>query len=139
MPSRCYVPSVTIPSKGVHNVLYVATENDSVYAFDADNGAPLWQVSLFLSGEQPSDDRGCGQVTPEIGVTSTPAIDLNSGPHGTIYAVAMSLDSSNNYHQRLHALDLTTGLEEFGGPMEVQATYPSTGASEFRRCGDFRP
>ena len=134
-----YVPSVTIPSKGVHNVLYVATENDSVYAFDADNGAPLWQVSLYLSGEQPSDDRGCGQVTPEIGVTSTPAIDLNSGPHGTIYAVAMSLDSSNNYHQRLHALDLTTGLEEFSGPMEVQATYPSTGPQSSHGVVTFDP
>jgi hypothetical protein len=134
-----YAPSVTIPSKGVHNVLYVATEHDSVYAFDADNGAPLWQVTLLLSGEQTSDPRNCDQVVPEIGITSTPAIDLTSGPHGTIYAVAMSLDSSNNYHQRLHALDLTTGLEEFGGPMEVQATYPSTGPQSSGGVTTFDP
>ncbi len=123
-----YVPSLAIPSQGTHNVLYVVTEHASVYAFDADTGASLWHVSLLLSGEQTSDDRGCGQVTPEIGITSTPAIDQTSGPHGTIYVVAMSLDSSNNYHQRLHALDLTTGGEEFGGPMAVQATFPGTGA-----------
>jgi hypothetical protein len=122
-----YVPSVTIPSKGVHNVLYVVSEHDSVYAFDADTGALLWQISLLLSGEQTSDDRGCGQVTPEIGITSTPAIDLTAGLHETIYVVAMSVDSSERYHQRLHALDLATGREQFGAPVEVQATYPSSG------------
>jgi hypothetical protein len=122
-----YVPEVTIPSQGTHNVLYVVTENDSVYAFDADTGgAYLWKVSLLLSGETPSDDRGCGQVTPEIGITSTPAIDLNQGPNGAIYAVAMSLDGSGNYHQRLHALDLTTGAELFSGPKAVSATFPGT-------------
>jgi hypothetical protein len=134
-----YVPSLAIPSQGTHNVLYVVTENDSVYAFDADTGASLWHASLLLSGEQPSDNRGCSQVTPEIGITSTPAIDLTSGPHGTIYAVAMSLDSSNNYHQRLHALDLTTGGEEFGGPMAVQGTFPGTGAGSSGGISTFDP
>src|SRR5205085_2752456 len=57
----------------------------------------------------------------------TPAIDPQAGPHGTIYAVAMSKDGSGNYHQRLHALDLTTGAEQFGGPVEIQATYPGSG------------
>jgi hypothetical protein len=123
-----YVPSVTIPGQGVHNVLYVVTEHASAYAFDADNGTQLWKVSALGAGESPSDDRGCGQVTPEIGLTATPAIDLQSGPHGTMYATAMSKDGSGNYHQRLHALDLTTGAEQFGGPMEVQATYPGSGA-----------
>jgi hypothetical protein len=122
-----YVPSLTIPARGIHNVLFVVSEHDSVYAFDADTGASLWQESLLLNGEQTSDDRSCSQVTPEIGITSTPAIDLTVGAHGTIYVVAMSKDGSNNYHQRLHALDLTTGAETLGGPLEVQATFPSTG------------
>ena len=123
-----YVPSVTIPAQGVHNVLYVMSEHASAYAFDADNGTQLWKVSALGSSETTSDDHGCGQVTPEIGITATPVIDLQSGPHGTIYLIAMSKDGSGHYHQRLHALDLTTGAEEFNGPMEVQATYPGNGA-----------
>jgi PQQ-like domain len=119
-----YVPALSIAS-ATHNVVYVATENDTLYAFDADTGTQLWRQSI-LNGENPSDDRGCSQVTPEIGITSTPVIDLGSGPHGTIYLVAMTKDSSNNYHQRLHAIDLVTHTEEFGGPIEVQATYPKT-------------
>lgn len=114
-------------SAGTRNALYVATESDLVYAFDADTGAQLWRVSMLNAGETTSDTRGCSQVLPEIGVTSTPVIDRDAGPHGTIYVVAMSKDSSGNYHQRLHALDLTTGAEEFSGPKEVQATYPGTG------------
>src|ERR1700688_1173765 len=123
-----YVPSVTIPGQGVHNVLYVVSEHDSAYAFDADNGTQLWKVSALGAGETTSDDHGCGQVTPEIGLTATPAIDLQSGPHGTMYAVAMTKDGSGHYHQRLHALDLATGAEQFNGPIEIQATYPGTGA-----------
>jgi hypothetical protein len=122
-----YASAVPIPGQGTHNVVYVATEHDSVYAFDADAGTQLWQVSLLLSGETTSDDRGCGQVTPEIGITATPVIDRSSGPNGTLYAVAMSKDSSGAYHQRLHALDMTTGAEVFGGPKEIQATFPGTG------------
>ena len=121
-----YVPKLTIGSS-THNVLYVATENDSVYAFDADTGAQLWSQTVLLAGETASDNRGCSQVTPKIGITSTPVIDLSSGPDGTIYVVAMSKDSLGNYHQRLHALDLITHAEEFGGPINIQATYPSTG------------
>jgi hypothetical protein len=112
---------------GTHNVLYVATEHDTVYAFDADNGVQYWKVSLLGTGESTSDARGCDQVIPEIGITATPVIDRSSGPNGTIYVVAMSKDSSSNYHQRLHALDLTTGAEVFGGPVEVQAAYPGSG------------
>jgi len=121
-----YVAGINLAG-GVHNVLIVVTEHASVYAFDADNGSTLWQVSTLLSGETTSDDRGCSQVTPEIGITSTPVIDLNSGPHGTVYVVAMSKNASSQYFQRLHALDLTTGEEEFGGPALIQATYPGTG------------
>lgn len=123
-----YAPGLTVAGT-THNVLFVASENDTVYGFDADTGATLWQVTTLRSGEVPSDNRGCGQVTPVIGVTSTPVIDLAEGPHGTIYLVAMSKDSSGNYHQRLHALDITTGNEQFGGPMDISAQYPGTGAN----------
>lgn len=122
-----YVSNLSVGS-GTHNVVFIVTEHDSVYAYDGDTGALLWRVTALKSGETPSDDRGCDQVTPEIGITATPVIDRLSGPHGTIYLVAMSKDSSGNYHQRLHALDITTGAEQFGGPVDVAATYPGTGA-----------
>jgi hypothetical protein len=117
-----YASNLAVPNNGTHNVLIAATEHDSVYAFDADSGASLWQVTMLKTGETTSDDRGCGQVTPEIGVTSTPVIDRTSGPNGAVYVVAMSKDASGDYHQRLHALDLALGTELFGGPTEVQAT-----------------
>lgn len=122
-----YTSSVTVPSNGTHNLLIVPTEHDSVYAFDADTGTVIWHVSMLKTGESSSDNRGCGQVTPEIGVTSTPVIDRTRGPNGTIYVVAMSKDGSGNYHQRLHALDLALGTELLGGPTEIQASYPGTG------------
>ncbi len=117
-----YVAGLSIPTNGAHNTLIVATEHDSVYGFDADSGVQLWKVSMLKNGETPSDTRGCSQVTPEIGVTSTPVIDLASGPHGTVYVVAMSKDTSA-YHQRLHALDITSGAEEFGGPVDITGTF----------------
>ncbi len=115
---------------GTHDVVFVATEHDSVYAFDARTGAALWHVSLLPSGETPSDDRGCYQISPEIGVTSTPVIDRAAGPHGAIFLVAMSKDSSSGYHQRLHALDITTGAELFGGPVSVDPTYQASGGAQ---------
>lgn len=121
-----YVPDETI-NGGTHNVLYVVTEHDSAYAFDADNGTALWHVSALGQNESTSDQRNCSQVTPEIGITNTPVIDPKAGAHGTIYFVAASKDSSGNYHQRLHALDLTTGAEQSGSPVEITATYPSMG------------
>ncbi|MEO6966590.1 MAG: pyrrolo-quinoline quinone [Acidobacteriaceae bacterium] len=121
-----YVPGVTIGG-AKHNVLYVVTEHDSAYAFDADTGVKLWQVSVLGANETTSDSRNCGQVEPEIGITSTPVIDPKGGPHGTIYMVAASKDSNGNYYQRLHALDLTTGAEVNGGPVSIVATYPSMG------------
>lgn len=111
---------------GTHNVVFVATEHDSVYAIDPASGATLWRVSLLPSGETPSDDRGCRQVSPEIGVTSTPVIDRSAGPHGAIFLVAMSKDASSNYHQRLHALDVTTGAELFNGPKSINPSYSSS-------------
>jgi hypothetical protein len=122
-----YASNVTVPNNGAHNVLIVVTEHDSVYAFDADSGATIWHVSMLKSGESTSDNRGCSQVTPELGVTSTPVIDRTRGPHGAIYLVAMSKDPSGNYHQRLHALDLALGTELFSGPVDIQAIYPGTG------------
>ena len=122
-----YASNVVVPSNGTHNLLIVATENDSVYAFDADSGATIWHVSTVKTGETASDDRGCGQITPEIGVTATPVIDRASGTNGAIYLVAMSIDASGNYHQRVHALDLALGTELFGGPTDIQATYPGFG------------
>jgi outer membrane protein assembly factor BamB len=122
-----YLPNLNIAGHGTHNVLYVATEHGSVYGLDADTGTLLWQVSTLLSGETTSDDHGCSQVTPEIGITATPVIDPNAGPHGTIYVVGMSKDGSGSYHQRLHAMDITTGAEELGGPREIQASYPGSG------------
>ncbi|HEX8817449.1 MAG TPA: PQQ-binding-like beta-propeller repeat protein [Terriglobales bacterium] len=119
-----YLSGVTV-SGSTHNVLYAVTENDSAYAFDADTGAQLWKASLLESGESVPGDLNCNQITPQIGITSTPVIDRNTGPNGTIYVVAMSVDSSGNYHQRIHALDITTGAEEFSGPVEVQAQYPN--------------
>ncbi len=122
-----YVSSLRV--QGVRRkVIFVATEHDLVYAFDADTFALLWRVSVLGAGETTSDNRGCQQVTPEIGITSTPVIDLNKGPHGAIYVVAMSKDHSGNYFQRLHALDLVTGAEMPGSPANITATYPGRGA-----------
>ena len=123
-----YLSQVTIGGQK-KNVLYVATEHGSVYAFDADsiNGTSstvLWKTSTLGSGETTSDNRGCGQVTPEIGITATPVIDRS---RNAIYVVAMSKNASGAYFQRIHALDLTTGAELFGGPKDITATYPGTG------------
>jgi Immunoglobulin I-set domain len=107
-------------------VVYVVTENDTVYSYDADTGAALVHVSVLGSGETPSDTHGCGQVTPQIGITSTPVIDRNAGPNGTIYVVAMSKNAAGDYFQRLHALDLVTLAERPSSPVLVQATYPGT-------------
>jgi len=120
-----YLSNLTV-NGAAHNVVFVATEHDSPYAFDVDSGGTLWHVSLLGAGETTSDDHGCNQVTPEIGITSTPVLDRNAGSHGTLYVVAMSKDSSSAYHQRLHALDITTGAEVSGGPTTIAATYGST-------------
>src|SRR5258705_13880809 len=74
-----YLSAVTFPGQGTHNALYVVSEHDSVYAFDADTGAQLWKVSLLKAGETTSDTRGCSQVSPEIGITATPVIS-RGGP-----------------------------------------------------------
>jgi outer membrane protein assembly factor BamB len=91
-----YLSGVNVPNQGTHNLLIVATEHDSLYAFDADTGASIWHIRTLKSGETTSDDRGCSQVTPEIGITSTPVINRPAGSNGTIYVVSMSKDSSGN-------------------------------------------
>jgi outer membrane protein assembly factor BamB len=123
-----YLSGLTVSGQQ-QNVVFVVSENDSVYAFNADTGAQLWKTSVLETGEHPSGDHGCGQISPQIGITSTPVIDRNAGANGTIFVVGMSLDSSGNYHQRLHALDLTTGAELTGSPSEITGTYPGTGDS----------
>ena len=136
-----YLSNVSITGAGTKNVLYVATEHGSVYAFDADNvsgtaAKPLWQISTQLSGEVPSDDRGCGQVTPEIGITSTPVIDRT---RGAIYVVSVSKDAGGNYFHRVHALDITSGKELFGGPTTVIATVSGNGAGSSAGTVTFNP
>ena len=119
-----YVAGVTFPNQGTHNALIVASENDSLYALDADTGAQLWKLSLLRSGETPSD-RGCR--VPQMGIMSTPVIWLKPGTtQGAIFAVAMSKDSSGNYHHRLHKVDLATGQRLVAG-VELTARYPGTG------------
>src|SRR5713226_1842642 len=125
-----YLSQVTIGGQN-KNVLYVATEHGSVYAFDADSisgttSTFLWKTTTLGSGETTSDNRGCGQVSPEIGITATPVIDR---ARNAIYVVAMSKNASGSYFQRLHALNLSTGAELFGGPTTISATYPGTGAN----------
>jgi hypothetical protein len=120
-----------------HNVVFVATEHDSVYAFDADNdtGAnanPLWHVSLIDAahgagaGEKtvPNSDVSTGDIVPEIGITSTPVIDPTTN---TLYVVAKSTVADTTFIQRLHALDITTGLEKFIGPVVLAALVPGNG------------
>jgi hypothetical protein len=110
-----------------HNLLIVASEHGTVYAYDADTGSSLWHITTLKSGETTSDNRGCSQVTPEIGITSTPIIVRPNTGNPVIYVVAMSKDHSGAYHQRLHALDATSGAELHSGPVDISAKYPGKG------------
>jgi len=123
-----YVSNLTV-NGAVHNVLFIVTEQDMAYAFDADTFAQLWSKSVASGESYTGTVDSCGQVSPNIGVTSTPVIDLSAGPHGTMFLVAMTQDTGGNYHQRLHALDLTTGNEQSGGPVTISATYTIPGTS----------
>lgn len=120
------------------NVVYVASEHDSVYAYDADSGELLVKTSLLGSGETSSDSRSCTQVSPEIGVTATPVIDRTAGANGTLYVVAMSKDASGNYYQRLHALDLIT-LADRLPPVAISASAPGNGPNSANGVLQFDP
>jgi len=137
-----YVAGVTMgagtPQAGTtHNVVFIATQHDSVYAFDADsnggaNANPLWQVTMLDSAHGatanektvPNSDISSADIVPEIGITSTPVIDTSSN---TIYVVSKSTVGDTTFFQRLHALDITTGQEKFGGPVALSASVPGTG------------
>ena len=124
-----YVPNVNIPGQDVHNVVYVVTAHDSVYAWDADGASdtPLWQVS-FINPDAgittvPSADTQCDNIFPEVGITGTPVIDPATQ---TLYVVAVTAEPGG-YFSRLHALDLSTGTEKLGGPIIVSPVIPGSG------------
>ena len=125
-----YLNQVAIPGAGNKNVLFFATENDSVYAMDADSisgtaATVLWKTRTLPTGDVPlaPSDAGCGYINP-VGIMSTPVIDRS---RNAIYVVASSKNSSGNVAHRLHALNLTTGAELFGGPTTITATFPKNG------------
>jgi hypothetical protein len=131
-----YVSGVAISGKGTHNVVFVATENDSIYAFDADNNgganaSPLWKITLLdgahgaASGATaiPQADLSTADIYPIIGITGTPVIDASTG---TLYVVGKTKESGT-YVQRLHAIDITTGNEKFGGPVPLSASVTGNG------------
>ncbi len=144
-----YVPGLTIQG-ATHNVVYVATQHNSVYAFDADDPnapAPLWQVNLgtpvpmqdicIITGDTNPGDCPYYDISPEIGITSTPVIDPVAG---IIYVVNRTKNTSNStYHDYLHALDLTTGAEQLGGPVEITGQVSGTGTGSQNGIVTFDP
>lgn len=126
-----YVTGVNIPGKGVHNVLYVCTENNSVYAFDASSASPtlLWQVNLGPSVS--ANDVGSGDLQPIIGITATPVIHLTGTGTGYMYLIAKTKESDGNggfnYVQRLHALNIQNGHDPVAGPTVISPLVYGTG------------
>jgi hypothetical protein len=136
-----YVPTVTLPDQSVHNVIYVATENDSVYAFDADQQSPpLWHTSFINPSAGivpvPASDLGCGDLVPIIGITATPVIDPLSG---TLYVVSKVKLGPGSYQQQLHALDITTGTERSNSPVTIKASVPGTAKDAVNGIISFNP
>ena len=131
-----FLGGVEVPGKGRHDLVFIATEHDSVYAFDAYGkpASPLWQVSFLKDGVTPVSARNaeCPFIFPEVGITSTPVIDAESG---TLYVLVRTKEHKgllpDEYNQRLHALAVTTGLEKFGGPVDIQASISGHGAGSF--------
>jgi hypothetical protein len=141
MAQPLVVTNVTIPNKGTHNVAYVVTENDSLYAIDADNGSVLWQRSFINPGAGvttiPSTDVSSTEtcMAPGYGVTGTPVIDKSTG---TIYLVALTKENGAHV-QRLHAIDIASNAEKFGGPKSIQATVSGTGTGSQNGTLTFDP
>ncbi len=142
-----YLPDVAVPGKGTHNLLFVETERDTVYAFDADakSTQPIWQVSLLPKGEASfpvsASAVQCPFISPVVGITSTPVIDVESG---MLYVLARSGSRANfvadtRYAQHLHALAITTGHEKFAGPVEIRASVPGTGEGSSGGAVEFDP
>ncbi|WP_069806231.1 hypothetical protein [Thermogemmatispora onikobensis] len=135
-----YVPSLPIQGRA-RNVVFVATEHDSVYAFDADATSPeralLWRTSFVGRGAQvpTNHDVACNDLVPEIGITGTPVID---GSTRTLYVVAFTKEGGRLIY-RLHALDITTGQERKGSPVTIQASVRGTGAGSRRGLLAFDP
>ena len=135
-----FLSQLAIPGQGNKDVLYVATENDTVYAVDAQSisgssATILWKKSVLGTGESPGTSLPCGNISPN-GITATPVIDR---ARNAIYVEAMSQDSAGNINHRLHALDLTNGNELFGGPTTITATYPGTGGNSSGGIVTFLP
>jgi hypothetical protein len=128
-----YMANVTLPDNSVHNIVFVETENDSVYAFDANNptagpngNGVLWQDSFIDPANGittiSSADVNCGVISPQIGITDTPVIDPNSDNMYFVAATKVTAsDGTVSFHQQLHALDIRTGNAALGGPVEIQA------------------
>ncbi len=136
-----YVPNVAIPSLGMYNVVYVATENDSVYAFDADQpGPPLWHTSFINPAigitAVPATDLDCGDLAPIIGITATPVIDPDTG---TLYVVSKVKLGPGSYRQQLHALDITTGFERLNSPVTIAAKVAGLAKDSVKRMISFNP
>lgn len=141
-----YLSHLDIPGQGIHNVVFVATEHNDVYAFDADDpkqSAPLWHVNLGPPALTPNDDFGNNplygryhDLFPLIGITSTPVIDFATQ---TMYVCAFNKIGYKHYIFRLHALDYRTGQERPGSPVEITATYPGTGMESTKGVVTFDP
>jgi outer membrane protein assembly factor BamB len=136
-----YVPDVMIPGGGRHNMVYAATENDTVYGFDADQaGPPLWQKSLLEGGTPvPADDYGCDHIKPHIGITGTPVIDPATGSLYVVALVKHVTPEGNKYEHRLHSIDIATGEEKFGGPVTIAGSVPGAGQGQVNNLISFDP
>ncbi len=142
-----YLSGITI-NGAVHNVVFIATENDYVYAFDADtnggsNASPLWQVSMLIAahgaaaGATPisANTVGTQDISPELGITGTPVIDTSTD---TLYVVSYDFENGGAVH-RLHALSIFDGSEKFGGPVVVTGSVPGTGSGSVNGTLTFDP
>jgi hypothetical protein len=140
-----FVPELSFPGMGRHNVVYAVTEMDSVFALDAVNGKQLWTVNFtdpangigpVPCGTDGNSEISCG-IYPYYGITGTPVIDQSTQ---TMYLVARTYNNNTGVgYQYLHALDITTGVEKFGGPVLIQGSVPGTGLGSVGGMIKFNP